>query len=253
MRPDEIERYLNELLEVDRWAPADASLNGMQVAVGTDRVDKVAVAVDAALETIERAVEWGADLLLVHHGLFWGPAIAITGRHYARVRSLISADVGLYAAHLPLDAHPTLGNNAAMAAQLGLVDLRPFGVYKGSAIGWAGRLPEPMTGDAIARALFGTTEDLLGFLPFGPERIETVGIVSGGAPREVSDAIDQSLDMYITGDASHTIYHDCLEAGINVMFAGHYRTETWGVRAVAAHLHERFGVETTFLDVPTGL
>jgi len=110
-----------------------------------------------------------------------------------------------------------------------------------------------MTSEAVARELFGTTDDLLGLLPFGPEENRSVGIISGGAPRDVVQAIDAGLDLFITGDASHTIYHNCLEAGINVMFAGHYRTETWGVQAVSDYLNQEIGIETTFVDVPTGL
>jgi putative NIF3 family GTP cyclohydrolase 1 type 2 len=110
-----------------------------------------------------------------------------------------------------------------------------------------------MTSERVARALFGTTDDLLGLLPFGPEQNRSVGIISGGAPRDVVQAIDEGLDLFITGDASHTVYHNCLESGISVMFGGHYRTETWGVQAVARHLSDDLGLETTFIDVPTGL
>lgn len=249
----ELDAHLSETLRISDFARVDASSNGIQVSRTKAEVGKVAVAVDAALETIKRAAEWGADVLFVHHGLFWGSALPITDVHYQRVKALIDADIALYAVHLPLDAHEALGNNAVMAEKLGLKDLAPFGVYKGVEIGWSGALSVPLSSEAIARTLFGSVEELLGLLPFGTAENKTIGIVSGGGTREVADAIDASLDLFITGDASHTVYHHCLEAGINVMFAGHYNTETWGVRAVAKHLEEQCSLETTFIDLPTGL
>lgn len=253
MNLEELDRYLQETLRIDEFTRSDVSWNGVQVARDEGPIAKVATAVDASAETIARAVAWGADVLFVHHGLFWGRAERVTGRHFRRLKALLDAGLALYAVHLPLDAHETLGNNAVMAARLGLGNLRPFGEYKGHLIGWAGELPRQMTSDEVARELFGTTEDLLGLLPFGPEKNRTVGIVSGGAPNEVEQAIEQGLDLFITGDASHTIYHNCLEDGINAMFGGHYRTETWGVAAVADHLAAELGLETSFIDLPTGL
>ena len=249
----DLDEHLRTLLRLDEYASVDSSWNGIQIECRRKEINRVAVAVDAAAETAARAARWGADLLFVHHGLFWGAGLPVTGVHYRRIREFLQNDVALYAAHLPLDAHERLGNNAVMAERLGLTALRPFGDYHGKTIGWAGELPEAMATEDVARALFGTTEDLLGLLPFGPQRNRSVGIVSGGAPREVEQAIECGLDLYITGDASHTVYHHCLEAGINVLFGGHYRTETWGVESVARHLTDELGLETTFLDLPTGL
>ena len=244
--------HLRELLSIDLYAKNDSSWNGIQIECDRE-IRKVAVAVDAALETAERAAEWGADLLLVHHGLFWGSSERLTGVHFRRLRSFFAHNLGLYGIHLPLDAHERYGNNAVMAARLGLTGVSPFGEYKGVTIGWAGELPRELSTEEVARTLFGTTEDLLGILPFGPERNRTVGIISGGAPYDVVQAIDRGLDLFITGDASHSVYHVCLEGRINAMFAGHYRTETWGVQALAGYLTENLNLETTFLDVPTGL
>ena len=253
MKLHELDAYLGELFRLDEFERTDVSWNGVQIECSDKEIRRVAVAVDAAAETVARAADWNADLLFVHHGLFWGRAQRITGIHYRRLQSFLANDIGLYAVHLPLDAHETLGNNAVMAEKLGLANRRPFGDYKGTTIGWAGELPEPMTTAEVARALFGTTDDLLGLLPFGPEKNRSVGIVSGGAPREVAQAIDEGLDLFLTGDASHEIYHHCLEAGINSMFGGHYRTETWGVQAVARRVRDELELETTFIDVPTGL
>lgn len=248
-----LDKHLREQLRIDDFSRIDASWNGVQIECGEKEIARVAVAVDAAGETAARAARWGADVLLVHHGLFWGAGQPVTGIHYRRLRQFLESDMALYAIHLPLDAHEQFGNNAVMAKRLSLVNLRPFGDYKGTAIGWAGDLPRPMTSEAVARELFGTTDDLLGLLPFGPDENRSVGIISGGAPRDFVQAIDAGLDLFITGDASHNIYHNCLEAGINVMFAGHYRTETWGVQALSNHLNQEIGIETTFVDVPTGL
>ena len=249
----DLDQFLNEYLELERFAAIDASLNGLQVGRRDKDVHRVAYTVDAALETMQRAVEAKADLLLVHHGIFWGAVYPVVGPALMRFRTLIEGDLGLYAAHLPLDYHPEVGNNAVMAERLGLVDKEPFGRYRGSDVGWKGRLPSRMTVRDIAATLFGNADDVLSILPFGPEKIESLGIVSGGAPKNVSEAIDQGLDLFITGDASHTIYHEALEHGINVIFGGHYATETWGVRRLAGLLAERFGVEAVELDVPTGL
>ena len=237
---------------------ADSAPNGLQVGAADAPLTHVAFAVDAGLEVLRRAADHGAELLFVHHGLFWGHQVTITAGLYQRIRVLIERDLALYAVHLPLDAHPELGNNAGMAAALGLTDQRPFGSYHGVEIGVAGRVPEARypdgaTLDELLTDTFGGRERCSAVLPFGAERIRTVGLVSGGGTRLVSQAIAAGLDLYITGDASHEIYHESLEAGINVVFAGHYATETWGVRNMMAHTATHTDLATTFIDLPTGL
>jgi putative NIF3 family GTP cyclohydrolase 1 type 2 len=140
-----------------------------------------------------------------------------------------------------------------MADRLQLLDREPFGEHHGRYIGWKGRLPDPATLEEVSRRLFSSGDDVLATLPFGPERVESVGIVSGGAPRDVLQAIEQQLDLYITGEPAHEVYHHCLEAGINVIFGGHYRTEIWGVQALGQRCAEDLHLETTFIDLPTGL
>lgn len=248
----DLDRLIRDMLAIDS-GPSEVSLNGVQVGRGDKDIRRVACAVDAAMETIQRAVAWKADMLFVHHGLYWGQVYPLVGYVHRRFELLFRSDLALYACHLPLDLHPELGNNAGMARHLGLEDLRPFGVYKGTPIGWAGRLPAPAGVDFVVDRLFGHRSSLLGLLEFGPDTVQTVGIVSGGAPREVEDAIREGLDLFITGDASHEIYHACLEAGVSVIFGGHYNTEVWGPRAVARRLAEVPGIEATFIDVPTGL
>ena len=260
MKLDEFEQVAHTLLlagpENTGGAQAervDPALNGLQVGrVGTE-VTRIAFAVDACLETFQRAVDWGAELLFVHHGLFWGRPLALTGTHLARVRLLLEHDLALYAMHLPLDCHPTLGNNAGMARALDLRERTPFGEYRGAMIGLRGSLPEPGPLADVADTLFGGERNCLAVLPFGRERIERVALVSGGGNRDLDAAIAAGVDLFVTGDAAHENYHAALEAGINVVSGGHYLSEVYGVRAVAERLARDTGVATTLIDVPTGL
>jgi dinuclear metal center YbgI/SA1388 family protein len=253
MRLEEFDTLIRQLLALDEFSGADVALNGLQVTHCKATVQKVAFAVDACLESIRRAADWAADLLFVHHGLFWGKPLAVTGNHYQRLRALIAADLALYAVHLPLDMHPELGNNAGLARRIGLQQLEPFGEYKGTKIGLKGTLPDAMTLEQLVRACCGGNEQAVHVLPFGPETVRTVGIVSGGAADEAYQAIEEKLDLFITGDADHTIYHHCLEGAINVIFAGHYTTETAGVTQLAEHLQRETDLQTRFFDIPTGL
>jgi dinuclear metal center YbgI/SA1388 family protein len=248
---EEFDALIRKILSLDEFSGSDMALNGLQVANGSATVEKVAFAVDACLESIRRAAEWKADLLFVHHGLFWGKPLAVTGGHYQRLRALIETNLALYAVHLPLDMHPELGNNAGLARRIGLQQLEPFGEYKGMKIGYRGRVAEEMTLEQVVRLCCG--EQGINVLPFGPENISTVGIVSGGAADEAYQAIDERLDLFITGDADHTIYHHCLEGRINVIFGGHYLTETSGVILLAEKLEKETDLKTIFLDIPTGL
>jgi len=252
MTVQELDAYLRSQLRIDDLARTDSSHNGFQVGRRKQEVSRVACAVDACMETFRRAAEWNADVVLTHHGLFWGRVIPVTGGHYERLRFLMEHDIALYALHLPLDMHPEFGNNAVMARELGLEELQEFGLYKGFPIGFRGVLPQPRSLSQITDTLFGGNEEALGILPFGPEEIRSVGLVSGGATFEVHEAISEDLDLYITGDASHTVYHTALEAHINVIFGGHYLTEVWGPRALGERLNRDTGLETVFIDVPTG-
>jgi dinuclear metal center YbgI/SA1388 family protein len=249
----DVDRYFRSFLKIDELARIDVSLNGLQVGRESPEVKRIAFAVDACRETFRLAADWGADLLVVHHGLFWGRELPITGTHRKRLRYLFEKDLGLYAVHLPLDIEPSIGNNAGLAKTLGLLEPRPFGKHKGIDVGIQGRFSQAQTLVEIGRLLFGEEADSFGSLPFGKEKIETVGIVSGGAPYEALQAIEEELDLYITGEGAHAIYHQCLEAGLNVIFGGHYRTETWGVRLLAEKTMAETSVETRFFDLPTGL
>ncbi|MDZ7800038.1 MAG: Nif3-like dinuclear metal center hexameric protein [Trueperaceae bacterium] len=250
MNRDELVRWLDDVLATHAYP--DPSLNGLQVE-GREEVRKVAVAVDASFSTFERAREAGADLLFTHHGLFWGPAQAVRGMHRRRLAYLLEHDLNLYTAHIPLDAHRELGNNWGLARILGLEELEGFADWKGAPLGVKGAFSEPVS----LRALADTIEKELGESVLvhagGPDVVRTLGIVSGGAAREVDTAADEGLDAFLTGEPKHDVFHVPFERGVNALFAGHYMTETVGVNLVAARLREVHGLETEFLLLPTGL
>ena len=253
MNTEELDSYFRNILDMNIVESIDSSMNGFQINKKTKTVQKVAFAVDASLETFKKAVDWNADVLFVHHGLFWGSPLAVTGRHYKRLSFLIENDLSLYAAHLPLDMNPIVGNNYGMARQLGLDKLEPFGLYKGVKIGVSGVLKEGKNIDEILNLLNTDKKKVPGILPFGKSMISTIAIVSGGATREVDQALRQKIDLYITGDASHETYHTCMEGSINMISGGHYMTETFGPKLLSEKLKEDTSIETVFIDVPTGL
>ncbi len=249
----ELDRWFKALLGPDAFLASDPSLNGLQVDNDGADVCRVAFAVDACEETILRAAELGAGMLFVHHGLFWKAPLALRGSHYRRIKALLDSNLSLYASHLPLDAHPEVGNNAGIARAIGLGDLKPFGEWRGAVIGFRGELSESLGIDEILSRLFPDGRQPAHILPFGPKKIRSVGIVSGGASDEVHEAIALGLDLYVTGEFEHEAYHPAMEAGINVIAGGHYQTETFGVRLVAERLARETGIDAVFVDVPTGL
>jgi dinuclear metal center YbgI/SA1388 family protein len=246
---DQLIAALDELLQPAAFR--DLGPNGLQVP-GAAAVIRVVTGVSARRALIERAVELDAQLVLVHHGLFWDfqPA-GLTPLLAERLRPLFKHDVNLAAYHLPLDAHPELGNNALLAAALGCESQRPFGHYKGTPIGRAGTFAgDGITADdlrARVQEATGRTPLLLGA---GPERIRTIGIVSGSAADTLHEAADAGLDAFLTGEPREHITAEAEELGLHFVAAGHYATETFGVRALGDRLAERFGIAHTFADLP---
>lgn len=228
------------------------ALNGLQVQ-GPPEVRSVAMAVDASRASIEAAVEMGADLLIVHHGLFWGGLQPVVGRLYERLSLLMESDTGLYSCHLPLDGHAEVGNCVLLARALGLELEGRVGAYEGVDLGWWGRLPEAVGAEGLRERVSEAVDGPVTALPGGPERVESVGVVTGGGASFVRDAVELGLDAFVTGEGAHHTYFDATELGIHVLFAGHYATETFGVRALGDHLTERFEIPSTFIDQPTGL
>jgi dinuclear metal center YbgI/SA1388 family protein len=248
--------YLDGYLRIREVPDYDGALNGLQVE-NSGAIDRVVAAVDASQATIDGvAALGGSPLLLVHHGLFFDGNLPVTGRRYRRLRSLLSHDVALYSSHLPLDAHSEVGNNVVLARQLGLELQGAFGSHRGSPIGIWGFAPPAI---ASREALSARLQSVLGLsqaprlIAGGPDQVQRVGIVTGGAGTMVKEARDAGLDTFITGEGPHHTYFDAMEFGVNVFHAGHYATETVGVRALAEHLGSRFGLPHSFHDHPTGM
>lgn len=247
----EITEALDDYLRVDRVPDYPGAMNGLQVE-GRSPIERVAAATDAALATIEAAVEREAQLLLVHHGLFWGDPRPVTGPTYRRFRALFDADMAVYSAHLPLDVHDEVGNNVLLADALELPVEGRFGTYEdldGLGVWSAVDVSRDALVDRVVEACGGSPT----VIPGGPSHVRRVGVVTGGADSMLGAANAAGLDTFITGEGKHHTYHEALELGLNVIYAGHYATETLGVRALAAWLGDRFGVDHVFLDHPTGL
>lgn len=244
-----ITAWLDRLLDCGSFQ--DASANGLQVENSGD-VHKAALGVDASLETIQKAAAQGCTLLIVHHGLFWGAQQLMLEPFYGRIRALVQADMALYAAHLPLDAHPVLGHNARIAEALGLQKRGPFAFWHGRAIGVKGSLEAPVPreqADTLASEAIGGRQ---AFFPFGPEKISTIGVVAGSATEQelFRELKLQGIDLFITGEPRHGAQAMARELGLNIFYGGHYRTETFGMKALAAHLQDELALPAVFIDTP---
>jgi dinuclear metal center YbgI/SA1388 family protein len=255
----EIVSYLDSYLRVTDVPDERNAVNGLQVENGGS-VGSIVAAVDASQATID-GVAAGADgespLLLVHHGLFWEGNVPLTGRRYRRITALLEQDIALYSAHIPLDLHPEVGNNVVLAERLGIEVEGWFGDYRGAPIGVWGHAPPRL---AVRDSLLFEVNHALGaaaagarLIAGGPEVVGRIGIITGSAGNMIAAARDAGLDTFITGEGPHHSYFDAMEWGVNLLFAGHYATETLGVQALASHLAERFGLEWEFHDHPTGL
>lgn len=253
----ELVAYLDGYLRVGAIGDYGGAVNGLQVE-NSGQVASLVAAVDASQATIdgvvqalERGTLTGPAMILVHHGLFWDGEHALTGRRFRRIRTLLQHDIALYSAHIPLDVHPEVGNNAVLARMLGLDDTRHFDEYKGTPLGVMGRLS--LSRAELASRLERTLGTTVRLIPGGPERTERVGIITGGAGSRIPAAVAAGCDTFITGEGAHHTYFDAMELGANLLYAGHYATETVGVKALAEHLSARFGVPFTFHDHPTGM
>jgi dinuclear metal center YbgI/SA1388 family protein len=228
----------------------DRSLNGLQ-AEGRREVRKIAFGVSASLECIKRAAQWGADMLIVHHGLLWqGHAQPLTGPLKRKLAALFDGGLSLCAWHLPLDKHAVAGNNARLLALLGAKKLKPFGSYDGETIGFSGTLPKALPiGDIAAALAIKLDAEPLCFR-FGKEKIRTVGAISGGGADMFRQAVDAGLDLFITGEVREPSQEYARETRSNFIAAGHYNSEKPGVLALAGVLEKKFGVKTEFIDIP---
>lgn len=252
MKLESILQYIDEYLGVSEHPDYANALNGLQVG-GPEEVAHIVAAVDASEASVRAAVERKADLLLVHHGLFWSGLAPITGRRLRRIRPLLLNQVGLYSVHLPLDAHAEVGNCALLGRALGLELQGTFGAYEGVEIGWWGSLPEPTDAPGLRDRVSQVLDGPVHLIPGGPEQIRRVGVVTGGGASFTPEAADMGLDALVTGEGSHHTHFDAMELGVHVLLGGHYATEVFGVRALAGHLADRFDLTWEFVDQPTGL
>jgi dinuclear metal center YbgI/SA1388 family protein len=236
---------------LDAASCQDYGPNGLQVE-GTREVRRIATGVSACVELFERARDLGADAVFVHHGLIFKftPAEPLTGFRARRLRILFESGIHLVAYHLPLDRHPEIGNNALAAKALGLYQVEPFGLHEGQTVGCHGRYPVPVPASELVRrcaATFG--QEPLAILA-GPDPVASVGLISGGAQRELYQAIAAGFDAYLTGEAAEWVTNVARDAGIHYLACGHHATERLGIRALGEHLAERFELEHHFVDVP---
>jgi dinuclear metal center YbgI/SA1388 family protein len=246
---EHILQFLREEFEYDEFPDYPNALNGLQVSA-PEEIHAVAAAVDAGEVTIQAAVEGGFDLLLVHHGLFWDGLGPLVGPRYRKVAALMRNGIGLFSMHLPLDAHPDLGNAALLMRGMGLVPEHPFGFYEDRAVGWwcETSLSRGDLETRLAGAVGGETRVVAG----GPEVVSRVGVLTGGGSGFLAGAGEMGLHALVTGEAPHHSYHAAMEMGINLILGGHYATETFGVKALGERLAQEFGVSWEFLDHPTG-
>ncbi|UCF04250.1 MAG: Nif3-like dinuclear metal center hexameric protein [bacterium] len=246
-----IVRYLDETLKTADF-PQDTSLNGLQVE-GSVRVRRAAFAVDACMESIRRAARIRADLLIVHHGLFWGDAVPITGIMAKRIGTLLKHSISLYACHLPLDCHPEIGNNIQLARLVRIREPKSFGLYKGHRIGLYGHLTRPVTVRSLAASLRKSLGAPVRTFAFGPERISKLGIVSGNGGFLMEEAARLGCDALLTGEPSYTAYHPAREGGVSLICSGHYATETVGLKALSEMVKQELDLPTHFIETPSEL
>jgi dinuclear metal center YbgI/SA1388 family protein len=242
--------HCDKILRTSEIGDYDGAVNGLQVG-NRGTVTYIAAAVDASLATVRLAIAAGADLLLVHHGLFWSPSHPWTGKKYELLRLLVENNVAVYSSHLPLDAHPTLGNNARLCAELGLKKLKPFFLTHGQTIGF--KTQTRISRAELATKLSRATGVKPRLIPGGPAICRRIGVVTGGAGEDLKLAAAEGVDTFITGEGPHWTYALAEELGLNVLYGGHYATETFGVKALAAHLTQKFKLPWKFLDHPTAL
>lgn len=245
----EIAKFLDKTLDTKNIS--DNSNNGIQVET-KKIIKKIGFAVDACIETFERAKEENCDLLIVHHGISWNDNLKnITENNYDRISYLIKNDIGLYASHLPLDKHSKYGNNIQIAKKLGLKKIVEFGDYNGISIGFGGEIKETDISN-FAKLVEEKLDTLIRIVGFGKNKIKKIAIVSGGGVSTLPQAISNNYDCLITGESNHGSYHQAKEGKINIVIAGHYATEVFGVKALMPALEKKFGIKTVFIDVPTG-
>ncbi len=246
----EVARHMDKYLHVREIEDWPNTLNGLQIE-NSGRVTKIGAAVDVSTRVLSEAATKDVDLLIVHHGLFWPGLQPVTKALHRQLKIAFENDIALYSTHLPLDIHPKVGNNAQLATALGLKSTTPFFEEKGQLIGL--RTKASLSRDDLIRKLRKTLGGPVKAFNFGPKRTGAIGIVTGAAGSEIYRVAEQTIDTFITGEAPHWAAIAAEELGINLILGGHYATETFGVKALAAYLSERFNLSCTFIHYPTGM
>jgi dinuclear metal center YbgI/SA1388 family protein len=246
----EIVRYCDRVLRTSKIHDYENAVNGLQVE-NHGSVSRITATVDASLSTIKLALASRADLLLVHHGLFWSPRQPWTGKTYEMLRLLLGGKMAVYSSHLPLDLHPKLGNNAQLCSALGFDDVQPFFLEKDQHLGLQVRSRIGL--EDLKRRLRNATGAEPLVVPGGPSICQCIGVVTGGAGSHLRQAAAEGVDTFITGEGPHWTFALAEDLGVNVLYGGHYATETFGVKALGEELSRRFNLPWSFLDYPTGL
>ncbi|MGE0159551.1 MAG: Nif3-like dinuclear metal center hexameric protein [Gemmatimonadales bacterium] len=251
MKLESLLQYLDGYLGTAEHPDHPNACNGLQVE-GTKDVRHVAAAVDASEASIRAAVDRNADLLIVHHGLFWNGSVPLSGRLRRRITPLIASGTALYSAHLPLDGHVEVGNNVLLCRAIGVEPEARFDDFQGVGLGWYGSLDVPLDLEGLVRRVGDAVSGAARAVPGGPPSIARVGVVTGAGAGALPEAAALGLDALVTGECAHHHFFDAMELGVHLVLGGHYATETFGVQALAEHVAERFDLEWSFVDQPTG-
>ncbi len=247
---DAVVEYLDRELRTAEIADYPGAINGLQLE-NSGKITRIIAAVDASARVIQAAAEERESLLIVHHGLFWQGVRPITKALYKKLKTAMDADLAIYSSHLPLDVHPLWGNNIGLAKAINLISPEPFFDEKGLKLGlrgaWSGTRAE------LALVLAQVVGGRVHLCPGGPEIIQSLGLITGGAGSQIEKVADFGLDTFITGEGPHWSYTLAGELGVNLFYAGHYATETFGVKALSAALGRKFGIQVSFFDHPSGM
>lgn len=248
MNIKEIDQHIREFLKSDLYQ--DYGINGIQVE-NEGEISKILFAVDLSMELIKYAIKIKANLIVVHHGIFWGQELPIKGAHYKRLKELLTNNIGLLAYHLPLDGNIEIGNNSLILQQLGIAPdkISNFCSYKGMPVGYMGQLEAPMGMDEIVSRL-GLDSSIVSSACGTKDKFTSIAAVSGSAARYADDAVRMGLDLFITGEASHSAYYNAIENGLSILFGGHYQTETFGIKALSHKISTDLKIESIYKDIP---
>jgi dinuclear metal center YbgI/SA1388 family protein len=242
-----IVNFLNKYLNVEKIK--DVSANGLQVE-GRQNVQSIVFGVSASGRLFEQAVKNKADMVIVHHGIIWDKSFRIKGYVKRRIKLLLDNDINLLAFHLPLDKHAQCGNNITLLKYFNVKNVKPFGIYDGNTIGYKADLTKALTLKRIAGVFRKKLKSNAKCAAFGPEKIKNLAVISGGAPEIINQAIEENLDLFVTGETREYAWELCRENGLNYMALGHYNSEKAGILALQKVVREKFKVKTRFIDVP---